>query len=108
RKQAQKQKAKKKPLWKRIFRIALIAILLIGLGVGALFGYYVITAPDLDDELLADPASTKLLDINGDVFADLGVEKRSKISYNDVPDVLEDAILATEDVRFFKHIGIDF
>ena len=50
RKQAQKQKAKKKPLWKRIFRIALIAILLIGLGVGALFGYYVITAPDLDDE----------------------------------------------------------
>ncbi|GAA0297373.1 penicillin-binding protein 1A [Gracilibacillus halotolerans] len=108
RKQAQKQKSKNKPLWKRIFRIALIAILLIGLGVGSVFGYYVVTAPDLDEELLADPASTKLLDINGDIFADLGVEKRSKISYNDIPDILEDAILATEDVRFFNHIGIDF
>lgn len=107
RKQLQQKKKKKKSLFKRISQIALIAVLLIGLGVGVVFGYYVITAPDLDEELLADPASTKLLDINGDIFADLGVEKRSKISYNDLPDVLVDAILATEDVRFFDHMGID-
>ncbi|UOQ85848.1 transglycosylase domain-containing protein [Gracilibacillus salinarum] len=108
RKQGKQKKTNNNSTWKKIMKYALIAVLLIGLGVGALFTYYVATAPDIDAELLSDPASTNLLDVNGDVFAKLGSEKRTKISYDDIPQQLEDAILATEDVRFFSHIGIDF
>ncbi|GAB2574796.1 PBP1A family penicillin-binding protein [Gracilibacillus alcaliphilus] len=107
RKQQQKQQ-KSKPLWKRLFKYALIAVLLFGLGVGVLFSYYVITAPKLDAALLSDPTTTNLYDINEEVFAKLGAEKRTKITYDDLPPVLIDAILATEDVRFNEHIGIDF
>ncbi|MGN8647040.1 PBP1A family penicillin-binding protein [Gracilibacillus sp. HCP3S3_G5_1] len=108
RKQLKQMKSKNKPMWKKIMRYALIAVLAVGLGVGVLFTYYIATAPDLDSELLADPALTNLYDINGEVFAKLGAEKRTKIAYDDIPPILLDAVLATEDVRFHDHIGIDF
>ncbi|WP_163581981.1 penicillin-binding protein 1A [Gracilibacillus saliphilus] len=108
RKQLKQKNTKSKPMRKKIMKYVLIAVLVIGLGIGALFTYYIATAPDLDAELLADPASTNLYDINGEVFAKLGAEKRTKIEYDDMPPVLLNAILATEDVRFHDHIGIDF
>ncbi|MFC4404384.1 PBP1A family penicillin-binding protein [Gracilibacillus xinjiangensis] len=109
RRKQKKQKGKeKKSVWKQLIKILVIAVLFIGIGVGVLFGYYVATAPDLDPSQLSAPASTKLYDINGEIFADLGTEKRSIVKYDEIPKVLEDAILATEDVRFKNHIGIDF
>ncbi|KAB8138449.1 PBP1A family penicillin-binding protein [Gracilibacillus oryzae] len=110
RKQNQKQPKdkKKSSLWKQLIKIIIIGILCIGVGVAGLFGFYVMTAPDLDSSQLSAPASTKLYDINGEIFADLGTEKRSTVEYSEIPKVLEDAILATEDVRFKSHMGIDF
>lgn len=35
-------------------------------------------------------------------------ENRSQISYNDLSPHLIDALIATEDIRFYKHSGIDF
>ncbi|GAE91404.1 multimodular transpeptidase-transglycosylase [Gracilibacillus boraciitolerans JCM 21714] len=107
REQLKKTKSQKKPIWKKVIKYALIAILLIGLGIGGLFIYYISTAPELDAELLSDPGSTNLYDINEEVFAKLGAEKRTKIQHGDLPKLLEDAILATEDVRFYDHMGID-
>ncbi|WP_186577772.1 transglycosylase domain-containing protein [Aquibacillus kalidii] len=101
------KKSKKKPMWKKIFLTIALFVLAIGIGVGALFTYYIATAPDIDAALLSDPASTKLRDMNGEVFADLGTEKRTKIKYNELPDVLIDAVIATEDARFMDHMGID-
>src|SRR5690625_3204818 len=65
------QKTKDKPLWKKIMRIALIAILVIGVGVGTLFTYYIVTAPSIDAEKLSDPFSSSLLDIDDDLFVNL-------------------------------------
>ncbi|ENH97309.1 penicillin-binding protein 1A/1B [Gracilibacillus halophilus YIM-C55.5] len=105
----QKQQSKqKKPMWKRIIKIAMLCVLLIGIGFGALFTYYIATAPDINADKLSAPASTKLYDTNGEQFANLGTEKRTKIDYDDLPPVLLDAIIATEDARFKDHIGIDF
>ncbi|MGP4041305.1 transglycosylase domain-containing protein [Gracilibacillus sp. D59] len=108
RRKSKQKKSNNKPMWKKVMKYALIAVLLIGLGIGGLFTYYIATAPDLEADLLSDPASTNLYDINGDVFAKLGAEKRTKIDHDDMPPVLLNAILATEDVRFREHIGIDF
>lgn len=103
----QNKHKKHKPLWKKIFLSILVLILAIGIGVMALFGYYIATAPKVDPEKLSDPFSSKVLDKNGEVFADLGSEKRTKIVYDDLPEILVDAVIATEDSRFFKHPGID-
>ncbi|MBN9653041.1 PBP1A family penicillin-binding protein [Halobacillus sp. GSS1] len=103
------KKGKSTSKFKKIFMTLLTIGVVLMLGVGALFAYYVATAPSLDESKLSDPFSSKVYDKNGDLFADLaGDERRTKITYNDIPPVLEDAVLATEDVRFFNHIGIDF
>ena len=66
--------------------IALVAIGLVGLiAGGSVYAYYASTAPDLDEELLKDPISPKLLDANGEVFATVGSESREYIPYEDIP-----------------------
>lgn len=103
-----KTNTKKKPIWKRVFLIIGIIILAIGIGIGGLFTYYIATAPELDATLLTDAYSSKYYDKDGEEIGDFaGDEKRTKIEFDDLPDVLIDAVTATEDVRFFTHPGID-
>ncbi|MDF0726266.1 PBP1A family penicillin-binding protein [Cytobacillus sp. S13-E01] len=64
-------------------------------------------APPLDSSLLKDPLSSKVYDMNGDLIAELGIEKRTYVSYNEIPELVRNAFIATEDVRFYEHNGID-
>ena len=98
---------KKKFNIKKIIMYIMIAILAIGIGVAGLFTYYIVTAPPLDVDKLDVPFASELLDQDGYTFASLYDENRKKIEYDDLPQVLIDAITATEDVRFFEHPGID-
>ncbi|MBP2256349.1 penicillin-binding protein 1A [Virgibacillus alimentarius] len=100
-------KPKKKPIWKKILYTLLSIVLAIGIGVGALFTYYIATAPPIDEAKLSDPFPSVVLDQDGEVVESLGKEQRTKIEYEDLPQVLIDAVVATEDSRFFKHSGID-
>lgn len=34
-------------------------------------------------------------------------EDRTPIEFQDIPEVLKEALIATEDIRFYKHIGVD-
>nr|WP_054550766.1 penicillin-binding protein 1A [Lysinibacillus sphaericus] len=112
---AEKNKKKKtkpassaKSWFKRIF-LTVLAIGVAGLiGGGALFAFYASTAPELDEELLKDPVSSEFYDKNGELFATIGAENRKYIKYEDIPEDMINAILATEDVRFFEHHGMDF
>ncbi|MBO0462781.1 MULTISPECIES: PBP1A family penicillin-binding protein [unclassified Enterococcus] len=93
-----------------ITRILLIGLSLICVaflaGVG-LFWFYAKDAPELTDEKLDATVSSKLFTKDGELFEDLGAEKREKISANELPKTLEDAIVSVEDRRFYKHIGVD-
>ncbi|WP_019155998.1 transglycosylase domain-containing protein [Robertmurraya massiliosenegalensis] len=92
---------------KRIF-LFLVALGIAGLLIGAgTFAYMVKDTPELDEKLLKDPISSELYDINGELFAEIGSEKRDYVNYEDIPKQVEEAILATEDTRFYKHNGID-
>ncbi|MHA6251131.1 transglycosylase domain-containing protein [Oceanobacillus sp. CAU 1775] len=102
----QKEKGKK-PVWKLILISLLSVGLLLGIIVGGVGIYWIATAPDLDPEKLSIPLTTQLIDKNGEVFATPGVENREKVNFEDLPDVLIDAVTATEDARFFEHPGID-
>lgn len=44
---------------------------------------------------------------DGTIIGEYAVEKRIEIPYEEIPDTLKKAILATEDPRFFSHSGID-
>ncbi|RPF55799.1 PBP1A family penicillin-binding protein [Aquisalibacillus elongatus] len=103
----QAKKKNKKINWKKIF-IVLGIIGLIGMFmIGGVVFSMVKDAPPLDAEELQVPLSTTILDRDGEVVTELGAQKRELIEYDEVPQVLEDAILATEDARFYEHSGID-
>ena len=51
--------------------------------------------------------SSIVYDKNGEVIGKLGAEKRKTIAYDEMPEVLIDAIIATEDSRYFQHNGVD-
>jgi len=114
-----KVKKDKKPRNKRkTFYIVLsvitgLAILAI-VAVIAFAAYIVINAPEFSEDKLFNKDSTIIYAKDGSVLATLGmnvggddVEKRIKLDYEDLPQVLVDAVIATEDSRFFQHNGVD-
>lgn len=73
-----------------------------------IFGLYIIfTAPDFDTSELYKKEATVLYDINGEEITRFGAENRVLVSYEDLPQTLVDALVATEDSRFFQHNGFD-
>ncbi|MEI3608003.1 PBP1A family penicillin-binding protein [Pseudogracilibacillus sp. SO10305] len=107
RKKQQKSKKGKKPVWKRVITYLFAFILLMFLVVGGVFAYFIMTAPKIDIDKLDVAFASQYYDQDGNQFADRGAENRIKIEYDDLPQVLIDAVTATEDVRFFEHKGID-
>ncbi|MGS2776289.1 PBP1A family penicillin-binding protein [Robertmurraya sp. GLU-23] len=108
-KQSNKKKGKKptKGLFMKIFLI-LVALGITGIVVGAAtFAYMIKDTPELDEALLKDPISSQVFDMNGDPFTEIGSVKRDYVNYEDIPETVRDAFIATEDSRFFEHNGID-
>ena len=103
----QRKKANKKRL--KIFLLVLLTCFILGIvTIIGFFAYIVIKAPDFNEELLYVTDPTIVLNKNGEEIAKMGAEKRVTITYDEIPEVLIDAILATEDSRFFEHKGVDW
>ena len=105
-KQLRKEKRKK-----RTRSWLLSIIMLAGIGVATsiiLFSaYIVISAPAFTTNRLYSKEASVLYDRNGQEITRIGTENRVLVTYNDLPQVLIDALLATEDSRFFQHNGFD-
>ncbi|WP_172369370.1 PBP1A family penicillin-binding protein [Sporosarcina jiandibaonis] len=97
-----------KGIIKKVFLSLVILGFAILIGGTGLFLFYASSSPKLDEELLRDPVSSEFLDRHGEVFHTTGSEKREYVNYDEIPKLMEDAILATEDVRFYSHHGMDF
>lgn len=103
----EKNNTSKRPLWKKLLTIFLIMCIAGVLAVTAFLGYIVITAPEFNEADLVIRDQTVVYDIDGNIIAKLGTQKRESITYDQLPQVLIDAIIATEDSRFFQHNGVD-
>jgi penicillin-binding protein 1A len=98
-----------------VARIGLCALVLAQASVftGALaLGWHILGdrrgLPDLEPFLRFDvPVTGHVYDSQGQVLAELARERRSMIAYDELPEVLRDAILSAEDKRFFSHPGVD-
>jgi penicillin-binding protein 1A len=98
---------KKGSLLKKVF-ITCLLLGVVSMGAGAItFAAMIKDAPKLDPSKLVDPLSTKFYDKNGNFLYEYGKENRTKITYAQVPKMLEHAFIATEDAHFYEHGGID-
>jgi penicillin-binding protein 1A len=87
-----------------LLMLGLIAVVML---VISFFVYIIISAPDFSEEgLYASDAST-IYYASGEELARVGAKNREKVSYDELPEVFVDALLATEDSRFMQHSGID-
>lgn len=103
-----KRKRKVKIDWKaKTLKFGFMAgICAVVLGI-LMLGYIILTAPEFKPEKMKDMHASIVYDKNGKEIATLGTEKREFVSFEELPEVLVDAILATEDARFYNHGGFD-
>ena len=65
--------------------------------------------PDLEPFLRFEPPTTGVVyDARGQVLIELAREYRRVVTYDEVPPILRQAILAAEDKRFFSHSGVEY
>jgi len=81
-------------------------------GVVVLAAAYFFIAPDLPPiDRLKDvqlQVPLRVYSDDGQLVAEFGEQRRKPIRYADLPQMVIDAILATEDDRFFEHPGVDY
>ena len=57
---------------------------------------------------IRNPVSSSLLDAEGQLMAEYYIENRTNVELEDISPYFLDGLIATEDVRFYKHSGIDY
>ena len=102
-----KKKRRRRKIFKTLLNLALLFILLMLIASIIFSIYIVINAPEFNPDNLYRAEASIVYDKDNNQIAKLGVEKRKKVSYDQLPEVLVDAIIATEDSRYFQHNGFD-
>lgn len=100
-----KRKVSKKK--KMILNILIICVIAFASLMAVFFAYIIVKAPKFDPNNLKFTQMSELYDTEGNIITKMGNENRTEILYDDLPEVLIDAIIATEDSKFFQHNGFD-
>lgn len=96
---------------KKVIGVIVIVLMIVVLSIAGIFGYNIYRDTEAFDakKLLSSEAS-QIFDSQGHVIYTFGSDengKRQNITYDDLPQVLVDAVVAAEDSRFFEHDGFD-
>lgn len=101
------KKANKKSILKLITIVFLSLIILFIIGFLSLSALVVATSPKFNEELLVKKESSLIYDKDDNLITEIGVQKRENKDYEEMSETLIDAVIATEDSRFFEHNGLD-
>lgn len=94
--------------WSTLAAVATVVfvVMITGAGLGFLTAS-IHTMPSLKGEI-RPAASSQIYDVNGKLITTIhAVEDRVPVPISKIPQDLQNAFIATEDVRFYDHIGID-
>ncbi|HYM24086.1 MAG TPA: PBP1A family penicillin-binding protein [Vicinamibacterales bacterium] len=102
-----------KPIVLKVAKSAGVIILFLLVGIaGILSGVMFAYGGDLPQVATLDDYSpstiTRVLAANGQVIGEFATQRRVVVSYDEINPVLRQAIIATEDADFDKHVGLNF
>jgi penicillin-binding protein 1A len=102
-----------RPLWKTGIVTLLVCLIVITAALAAVgFHHIYFDRTDLPDigpfARFEFPAIGHIYDANDQPLMEMAREYRRNITYENIPPIVRDAILATEDKNFFTHSGIDY
>ncbi len=97
---------------RRIFgQLVFFTLLLLSAGLGTLAGLVFVYSSDLPQvrelEDYQPDVMTELYADNGAAIGSFALERRVMVSYDQIPQVLKDAVLSVEDRHFENHWGVD-
>jgi penicillin-binding protein 1A len=93
---------------KKFFKLTVILVFFVLFGVFALYLTLRDELPDINS--LKDvqwQTPMKIYSIDGSLISQFGEKKRQPLTFDEIPQQLIDALLATEDDRFYFHFGVD-
>src|SRR6202140_532730 len=93
-------------------RVAFAMLLLASIAAGALAGLLFVYSSDLPQihalEDFRPDIVTELYADDGQIVGSFALQRRILLTYEQIPPILKDAILTTEDQHFDQHWGVDF
>ena len=95
-------------------KLLLLAVLILGVcGAGLVYGIfkvYIDTTPTFDvAQLTKSDRTSYLYDVNDkEIMQVSAIEYRDWVDLEEIPEMLRNAFISVEDVRFYKHSGVDF
>ncbi len=104
---APKRAGERRSFWRTMLRWAAVSFIWGTLALAGLIGWYVLDLPDPDMLAGERKGSVTVLAADGSVLATYGELHGTPLHYEDLPPALIQAVLATEDRRFFSHPGVD-
>jgi penicillin-binding protein 1A len=95
-----------------IRRLLALIIVLAALMAVAISAIYLFLAPDLPDTTTLNDTQLqvplRIFSAEGSLMAEFGEKRRIPLEHYEIPEQLIQAVLASEDARFFEHHGVDY
>ncbi|MDQ7826342.1 MAG: PBP1A family penicillin-binding protein [Candidatus Eremiobacteraeota bacterium] len=109
---AQKTVKKKGGLFIKVLLVAFFTVILLAcLTIGAIMAVvskYSKDLPDVQKLTRFEPSeSSQIFSLEGSLIGVLYKENRIWVSIKDIPQKMQEALIATEDARFYQHKGVD-
>src|SRR5580658_8251697 len=97
-----------KYLFRLIQTLILLSLFLSALAVGGILYYMEYELPDIDAlNTVQLQVPLQIFTHDGKLISTFGEKRRIPIPYDQIPKPLIQAVLATEDQRYFQHSGVD-
>lgn len=94
--------------WKVIRSFIMMGFIALGILIVGIFYYMEFELPNIDAlNTVQLQVPLQIFTRDGKLIAEFGEKRRQPIPYKQIPKPLIDAVLATEDQRYFQHPGID-
>ena len=89
-----------------------LSLILTAVLIGGLVGFLLFSVWDLPEvetlEEYKPSITSRVYSNSNELLEEFFVENRTPVAFSDVPEKLLQAIIATEDARYYRHRGIDF